>query len=219
MGLSPYQNEIILIQLDTEDQSFEFTPDKTFINKFDVFKRILVTPIDILLSQKIFTAFNRKKPKGRDFFDIMFLIGKTRPNEEFLFQKLNISSGQEILDHILNNSTKINFEELEKDLAPFIFKAGDEKRISGFKEYIESLSLDYFMCIDEYLKTQSFNYDHEEGMYYNNDKKIIIQKQWAKQNPKKAETESLLTNLRPKIFVNSFNTAQHSHLVEKYRLS
>ena len=88
-GLSRIASEKILIQLDTENQGFDFVPEKVFINKFDVFRPILVTPIDILLSQKIITAFNRKRPKGRDFYDIMFLIGKTRPNYDFLFQKEN----------------------------------------------------------------------------------------------------------------------------------
>lgn len=140
VGLSPLQNEKILIQLDTENQSFPFTPDKVFINKFDVFKRIIVTPIDLLLSQKIFAAFNRKRPKGRDFFDIMFLFGKTRPNYEFLSQKIGVKNSEELVKYIFDNGREIDFKSLENDLKPFIFKPNDEKRISGFLDYIDTLS-------------------------------------------------------------------------------
>lgn len=219
MGLSPHQEERILIQLDTEDQSFEFTPDKTFINKFDVFKLILVTPIDILLSKKIYTAFNRKRPKGSDFFDIIFLLGKTRPNQRFLFQKLKLSKGSEIFNHIVTNSREINFEALEKDLSPFIFKAGDEKRISGFLDYIETKGIKSFMSIEEYLPTQGFEYDDKEEMYYHIDNKTIMHKKWVVQNPKKAELEAMLINKKPKVFLNSFTTNDHKGLFKKYKIT
>ncbi len=55
--LSNFEEEKILIQLDTESQGFDFTPKIFIINKFDVFTTILYTPTDILLSQKIDETF------------------------------------------------------------------------------------------------------------------------------------------------------------------
>lgn len=137
-GLSPLQNERILIQLDTQDQYFEFVPEEVFINKFDVFRPILATPIDILLSQKIWTAFNRKRPKGRDFYDIMFLMGKTRPNYRFLKQKKQLKNSTDLLKYIRSECKKIEFSLLVKDLQPFVFEPNDAKRIMSFLAYIES---------------------------------------------------------------------------------
>src|SRR5512139_157522 len=66
-GLSPHQQEKILIQLDTAAQGYTYTPEIKILNKFDVFTEIRVTPLDVMLSQKVFTAVDRKRPKRRDF--------------------------------------------------------------------------------------------------------------------------------------------------------
>ncbi len=60
-NLSPFQQEKILIQVDTTAQGYKYEPEIKILNKFDVFTEIRVTPLDILLSQKIYTAVNRKK--------------------------------------------------------------------------------------------------------------------------------------------------------------
>jgi hypothetical protein len=80
-GLAPHQQERILIQLDTPAQGYPYPPEVKILNKFDVFTEIRVTPLNILLSQKIYTAVNRKRPKGRDFYDITFLF-RTYPKND-----------------------------------------------------------------------------------------------------------------------------------------
>lgn len=139
-GLSPHEHEKILIQLDTEDQHFEFVPDQVFINKFDVFRPILVTPIDILLSQKLVTAFNRKRPKGRDFYDILFLIGKTKPNYTFLTQKKKIQHASDLKAYIQTEGKKVDFNQLVEDLKPFVFNPNDANRILSFLDYMGTIS-------------------------------------------------------------------------------
>jgi hypothetical protein len=64
-GCPPFRG-IMLIQVDTTAQGYEYKSEIILINKFDVFAEIRVAPLDILLSQKIYTAVNRKRPKGRD---------------------------------------------------------------------------------------------------------------------------------------------------------
>ncbi|MCF6239712.1 MAG: nucleotidyl transferase AbiEii/AbiGii toxin family protein [Bacteroidales bacterium] len=87
-GLSGHKEEKILIQLDTEPQYFTYKPEKLILNKFDVFTSINTTPKDILLAQKFYALINRKRKKGRDFFDIIFLMKSTRPNFDYLQQKI-----------------------------------------------------------------------------------------------------------------------------------
>lgn len=96
-GLSGYEEEKILIQLDTEAQHFLFTPEKPIINKFDVFTRIETAPLDLLMAHKCFAILNRHKNKGRDFFDLVFLMGMSiRPNRNYIEQKCAISSAKEL---------------------------------------------------------------------------------------------------------------------------
>jgi len=95
-GLSPLQEEKILIQVDTTTQGYTYQPEIVLLNKFDVFTEIRVTPLNILLSQKIYTAVNRKRPKGRDFYDITFLSGRTKPDLGFLNQKLGVDTAERL---------------------------------------------------------------------------------------------------------------------------
>jgi len=88
--LSGIKDEKMLIQIDTAPHHFTYTPEKRTLNKFEVFKQIFVTPADILLSQKINAVFNRKRQKGRDFFDIVYLFSFTKPDYKYLVQKLKI---------------------------------------------------------------------------------------------------------------------------------
>jgi hypothetical protein len=50
-GLSGYEEEKILIQLDTEPQHFDYAAEKPIVNKFDVFTKIAATPLPILMAQ------------------------------------------------------------------------------------------------------------------------------------------------------------------------
>jgi len=137
--ISPFKQEKILIQIDTVPHNFKYTPDKVILNKFDVFTQINVTPLDILLAQKLYTAFNRKRSKGRDFFDIIFLFSlNIKPNYGYLKKNINVNNKAELKNFINKESKKTNFKQLAKDVEPFLFSPSDKKRILLFKEYINT---------------------------------------------------------------------------------
>jgi predicted nucleotidyltransferase component of viral defense system len=136
-GISGHKEEKILIQLDTEEQGFNFEPEKIIINKFDVFTSINTTPVDLLLAQKFYALVNRKRKKGRDFFDILFLLKKTLPNYAYLSKKMNIQNSSELKDRILFELESTQLEDMVADVSPFLFNSRDTKQILLFKEYIK----------------------------------------------------------------------------------
>lgn len=137
--LSSHKEEKMLIYLDVEAQKFNYRPDKVILNKFDVFTRINVVPINIILAQKICAIFMRKRPMGRDFYDAIFLLGKTKPNLEYLKLKLKISGFDELKKKLLEKSVDFDFKHLAKDVAQFLFSPSDAKKILLFNEYIKSI--------------------------------------------------------------------------------
>jgi len=138
-GLSGYAEEKILIQLDTEAQHFDFTPDTPIINKFDVFTQIFSTPLDLLLAQKFYAVLNRKRNKGRDFFDIVFLMGKgIQPNMDYLQFKLKINDYGQLQNLILEKCNHIDMSEMSKDVSPFLFHPKDAKVVKLFPEFIKN---------------------------------------------------------------------------------
>jgi hypothetical protein len=141
-GLSPHQQEKTLIQLDTVAQGYPYTPEVRILNKFDVFTEIRVTPLSVLLSQKIYTAVNRKRPKGRDFYDITFLLSKTKPDFGFIHQKMGISSPESLREELLLRTEAFDFDALGGDVAPFLIAKEQVKRVVKFREFWMQVSLD-----------------------------------------------------------------------------
>jgi predicted nucleotidyltransferase component of viral defense system len=136
-GFSPYENEKILVRLDTVKQNFNFIPETAVLENFGLFFEVKHNPKDVLLSQKFIAALERKRSKGRDFYDITYLMGITKPNLDYLKQKTNIGGLPELKEKLLVRCAEVNFEEMAKDVAPFLFNAGDAIRVTKFKQYIE----------------------------------------------------------------------------------
>lgn len=139
-GLTGHKEEKILIQVDAEPQNFKYEPNKIILNKFDVFTRINIVPVDILLAQKIYAIFMRKRPMGRDFYDAIFLLGKTKPNFNYLSIKMQIKDASTLKKRLLAKCKTLNFTELAKDLGQFLFMPSDAKKILLFEEYVKGLS-------------------------------------------------------------------------------
>jgi predicted nucleotidyltransferase component of viral defense system len=134
--LSGHTKEKILIQLDTKPHHFRYTPTPFIINKFDVFTSIKTCPPDILLAQKFYALINRKRKKGRDFFDIIFLLKMYQPNYDYLKQKLNINNSKDLKIRVLDELEKIKLKDMANDVQKFLFNPDDVKYILMFKDYI-----------------------------------------------------------------------------------
>jgi len=141
-GISPLREEKILIKIDTFTQGYDYMPQVKVINKFDLFSEIRVTPLPVLLSQKIYAAIDRKQPKGRDFYDITFLLGQTKPDYGYLSQKLNVSNAKELRELVQQKIEPLDFEALAEDVSPFLFRKTDMKRVLLFKTYWGQAILD-----------------------------------------------------------------------------
>ena len=134
-GLSTIRQEKLLIKLDTFAQGYQYQPDIKIINKFDVFSEVRVTPLSILLSQKIFTSINRKRPKGRDFYDITYLFSMTGPDFGFLKLKMDIQTSQQLRREYAKQIENFNFKQLADDVAPFLISKEHRKRVEKFPEF------------------------------------------------------------------------------------
>ena len=136
-GVSQMPEEKILIQIDTLPHHFDYSPENVLINKFDVFSEIRVTPTQLILSQKIVAAFDRKRAKGRDFYDILFLISKkTKPDFRYLTKTIGVNNSKELNDYITENCRYLNFIELAKDVEEFLIKPQHKEKVVRFPEII-----------------------------------------------------------------------------------
>lgn len=136
-GVSGYKEERILIQLDAEAQDYVFTPDKFLINRFGMFRYINTVPVSLLLAQKIFASLNRSRAKGRDFFDVVFLVAKTNPDYGYLSAKAGITDKGQLVDALRKRIDGLNMKSLADDVAPFLFDSQQADRVRFFKEWLD----------------------------------------------------------------------------------
>ncbi|MCH8488101.1 MAG: nucleotidyl transferase AbiEii/AbiGii toxin family protein [Candidatus Cyclonatronum sp.] len=133
-GLSGHRNEKILIQLDTESQQFHFEPEVYMLNRFDVFASVLTTPLPVLMAQKCFAIINRKRNKGRDFYDLVFLMGlNVKPDYAYLEAKLSITNAENLKNALLARCAAIDMREMASDVEPFLFEPGEVNRVINFE--------------------------------------------------------------------------------------
>jgi len=136
-GISGHWDEKLLIQIDTEPQEVQYKRDKFILNRFDVFSRINVVPADILAAQKICCIFNRRRPMGRDFFDVSFLLGKSDVNFDYLTQKISIRNRTELREKLLLRCAQLDLNRLVKDLEPFVYSKKDLNRVLMFPDFVQ----------------------------------------------------------------------------------
>lgn len=142
LGITPMMSQNLLIRVDSYAQGYEYQPELYILNKFDVFTEIRTAPLSLLLSHKLYTAIHRKRPKGRDFYDITFLLSLTKPDYDFLSQKMNVSTAGALKEYLLSAINGFDFIALAQDVAPFLLDENQIKRVSLFKTYWEQVDLD-----------------------------------------------------------------------------
>lgn len=136
--ISDHASEKILIKMESTEQIKLFTPRVFTINQFDLFREILANPEDILLSQKLIAALERKRPKGRDFYDVSFLYGKTRSNIAYVEQKMHIT-WPEFQKRVLKRCEELDFKVLAKEVEPWLIKIDQNERVRRFPAFIKEV--------------------------------------------------------------------------------
>jgi len=141
-GLSGHEQEKILIQLDTEAQDFAFTPETVLLNRFDTIVRIFTTPSEIILAQKFYAILNRPRNKGRDFYDVVFLLGRgIKPNYRYLVQKVGIENSKTLKERLLAHCDALDMNVIAKDVEPFLFYKADRNKVILFTDILKQADL------------------------------------------------------------------------------
>lgn len=133
--LSGHKEAGLYIKLDTEKQHFEFERDLVRISKFGVTADIFATPQAVLCSQKIAAVMGRKRPKGRDFYDLTWLLNRVTPDYRYLDQKLGVTNEEELRELVNGRIENFDFLSLTKDVEPFIFVKEDLEFVRNFPKF------------------------------------------------------------------------------------
>ena len=137
MDLSGHREERFLLKIETQDQLISYNPVIVNIQGCGYFFPFPVTSDSILCSMKIAAMLARAK--GRDFYDLMFLLSQTQPDYNFLEKRCEISNLQELKEKTFELLQITDLNVKKNDFAHLLFNKANSEKILLFKEFIQSL--------------------------------------------------------------------------------
>ena len=76
------------------------------------------------------------RQKGRDFYDVLFLWQRTKPNYLFLSQSLNIKNEQELKNQLQKVVAQTDIKLKQRDFEHLLFEPRKSEQILHFMEII-----------------------------------------------------------------------------------
>ncbi len=137
LGLSGHREERFLIKLECQDQQFTYTTQIADIKGCGYFFPMPVPPLAMLCSMKIAAMLDRKK--GRDFYDVMFLLSQTEPDFQYLANKLDISNIDQLKKAVEKTIDTIDLKIKVRDFQHLLLNKENSRRILRVKEFFPGL--------------------------------------------------------------------------------
>ena len=137
LGLTGHRDERLLLKIEAQDQGVLYQPVVANINRMGFFFGIQVPPVDVLCAMKFAAILARQK--GRDFYDTIFLLSKTKPNMDFLLARTGITSIEELKATIAEQLQEIDLNHKRRDFMHLLFNESNADRILQFPEVVASM--------------------------------------------------------------------------------
>lgn len=135
LGLSGHKDERFLIKIEAQDQGVRYTPEIKNIKGCGFYFPFPVPSDAVLCAMKMTALLERGK--GRDFYDVMFLFGLTKPDYDFLANRMGIKNAAELKAEIKKRIKITDLKTRTKDFEHLLFNKENNKRILKFEEFIE----------------------------------------------------------------------------------
>jgi predicted nucleotidyltransferase component of viral defense system len=136
-GLSGHAEQTVLIQFDTEPQRYEYEPELHRLVKFGVSTAVPCCSQPLLLAQKCYAILNRPRNKGRDFYDVVFLLSRgIVPDLEYVRQKTGTSTLPELAERLIMHCAKLDMQAQAEDVRLFVLNAETLDNVVHFPELI-----------------------------------------------------------------------------------
>jgi predicted nucleotidyltransferase component of viral defense system len=137
LKLSGHKEERLLMKVEAQDQGDDYGFVVANVNRMGFFFSIQVPPLDVLCAMKFAAILARGK--GRDFYDVIFLLSKTKPNMEFLKQRSGIESVAELKSSILDRLRDVDLNQKKRDFVHLLFNEANADRILSFASIVSTI--------------------------------------------------------------------------------
>ena len=137
LGLSGHKEERFMIKIESQDQGIAYSNVMTNIKGCGFFFPFPVPSNGVLCSMKIVAMLTRAK--GRDFYDLMFLLPQSKPDYDFLSKRCGIHNLQEFKQATAELLKTVDLNKKQKDFEHLLFNKTSSEKILRFGEFMDSL--------------------------------------------------------------------------------
>ncbi|MDD4922588.1 MAG: nucleotidyl transferase AbiEii/AbiGii toxin family protein [Bacteroidales bacterium] len=138
LGLSGHKEERFLIKIESQDQGIKYEPIIANIKGCGFFFPFRVPSDGVLCSMKIAAMLARSK--GRDFYDLMFLLSQAKPDYDFLSKRCGINHLQAFKEATNKLLETVDLTKKQKDFEHLLFNKANSEKILRFGNFINSLT-------------------------------------------------------------------------------
>lgn len=138
LGLSGYREERFLIKVESQDQGIIYKPIIENIKGCGYYFPFPVPSEGVMCSMKIAAMLARSK--GRDFYDLMFLLSQTKPDYDFLSSRCGVTNLEAFKNATKELLITIDLKKKQKDFEHLLFNETTSARILRFGEFVDSLT-------------------------------------------------------------------------------
>jgi predicted nucleotidyltransferase component of viral defense system len=114
LGLSGHRDERFLIKIESRDQRIAYSPVVVNIKGCGFFFPFRVPSDETMCAMKLSAMISRQK--GRDFYDVMFLLGQTKPDYNFLSAHRGIHNLEELKLATVEILKTVDLKQKMKDI-------------------------------------------------------------------------------------------------------
>ena len=139
LGLSGHREERFLIKIESQDQQINYKHKMATIKGCGLYFMFPVPVDEVLCAMKVSALLSRQK--GRDFYDVMFLMGQATPDFDFLSAQRGINNMDELKQAFENMLQSVNLSHKAKDFEHLAFHKSSTRRILLFGDFVNNIGV------------------------------------------------------------------------------
>ncbi len=142
-GIKDVPGRKFFIKIDAQKHvfgSYSYMADTRLLNRFDVFTPVNSAPDSMILATKLCSILERSK--GRDFYDIVELVKTTKPDLDYISNRLEFGRlkkkylGPESYVELVRPVLKtVDWPDKTKEIEKFLFNPDEAKKVQMFSSY------------------------------------------------------------------------------------
>ena len=134
LQLTGHREERFLMKIEAQDQGVVYPREMATISRLGFFFPVPVPPISVLLSMKLTALLTRQK--GRDFYDVLFLWQRAKPDYQFLSHSCGIENEEQLHERLTELIAMTDMKTKQRDFEHLLFEPRRSEQILHFLEII-----------------------------------------------------------------------------------